>query len=58
MQQVIQAIRSGKVADYRDAQYSNVKFLTEEGIYLLAQNDNGWAYQLLNETPDKLLVDM
>jgi hypothetical protein len=39
------------VYDYRDAKYSNVKFLTEEGIFRLYRNENGWAYQLLNETP-------
>lgn len=57
-QQVIQAINSGKVSDYRDAKYSNVKFLTEEGIYRLARHENGWAYQLLNEATGKVLVDM
>ncbi|HEX2979540.1 MAG TPA: NAD(P)-dependent oxidoreductase, partial [Anaerolineaceae bacterium] len=30
--QVIQAIEKGHVGDYHDAKYSNVKFLTEEGI--------------------------
>jgi nucleoside-diphosphate-sugar epimerase len=30
IQQVIVAIRSGKVTDYKDARYSNVKFLSEE----------------------------
>lgn len=58
MQQVIQAIRSGKVIDYRDARYSNVKFLTEEGINRLSRYENNWAYQLLHEVPDKVLVDM
>jgi nucleoside-diphosphate-sugar epimerase len=58
IQQVIQAINSGKVSDYRDAKYSNVKFLTEEGIYRLARHENGWAYQLLNEATGKVLVDM
>jgi nucleoside-diphosphate-sugar epimerase len=50
VEQVIHAIRSGKVYDYKDAKYSNVKFLTEEGIFRLARRENGWAYQLLNET--------
>jgi nucleoside-diphosphate-sugar epimerase/sorbitol-specific phosphotransferase system component IIC len=57
--QVIQAIRSGKIFDYRDARYSNVKFLTEEGIYRLARSGNGWAYELLNETANSptIMVD-
>ncbi len=58
MQQVIQAIRSGKVTDYRDAKYSNVKFLTEEGMYRLTRQGNTWAYQLLNESTGKVMVDM
>jgi nucleoside-diphosphate-sugar epimerase len=49
VQQVIEAILSGKVRDYRDAKYSNVKFLTEEGIFRLERKGEGWAYQLLNE---------
>lgn len=49
VQQVIDAILSGKVKDYRDAKYSNVKFLTEEGIFRLERKGEGWAYQLLNE---------
>lgn len=49
VQQVIDAIQSGKVIDYRDAKYSNVKFLTEEGIFRLERKGEGWAYQLLNE---------
>lgn len=49
IEQVLEAVESGKVGDYRDARYSNVKFLTEEGIYRLARQENGWAYHLLNE---------
>jgi nucleoside-diphosphate-sugar epimerase len=50
IEQVMEALRSGKVEDYKDARYSNVKFLTEEGIYRLARHGTGWAYELLNET--------
>jgi nucleoside-diphosphate-sugar epimerase len=59
IEQVLQALRSGKVGDYKDARYSNVKFLTEEGIYRLARHGNGWAYELLNETSpsEVLLID-
>lgn len=58
--QVIEAIHSGRVGDYRDAKYSNVKFLTEEGMSRLARGEEGWAYQLLNEseTGEMLAVDM
>jgi nucleoside-diphosphate-sugar epimerase len=53
VRQVIEAIESGRVADYRDAKYSNVKFLSEEGASRLIRSENGWAYELINETsPD------
>lgn len=60
VEQVMDAIQSGKVSDYKDAKYSNVKFLTEEGIFRLARNENGWAYQLINETAagQTVLVDV
>jgi dTDP-D-glucose 4,6-dehydratase len=54
IQQVIEALTSGKIRDYHDSKYSNVKFLTEEGIYLLTQNKSGWA--LLNEESIDTLV--
>ncbi|MBE0411691.1 MAG: NAD(P)-dependent oxidoreductase, partial [Anaerolineales bacterium] len=47
VEQVIRAIRSGKITDYRHSKYSNVKFLTEEGIYRLSKYENGWAYDLM-----------
>jgi len=56
VEQVLQALRSGRVGDYKDARYSNVKFLTEEGIYRLARHGNGWAYELLNETSPSEVV--
>lgn len=54
IEQVIEAISNGKIGDYHDAKYSNVKFLTEEGLYLLTQNKGGWAY--LNEESIDTLV--
>jgi nucleoside-diphosphate-sugar epimerase len=50
VRQVIEAIESGRVADYRDAKYSNVKFLSEEGASSLIRSENGWAYELMSET--------
>jgi nucleoside-diphosphate-sugar epimerase len=49
VQQVLEALRSGKIKDYKDAMYSNVKFLKEQGIYLLTNNESSWALNLLNE---------
>jgi nucleoside-diphosphate-sugar epimerase len=48
VEQVVEALRSGKVRDYRDARYSNIKFLKEEGLYLLTNNESSWALELLN----------
>jgi nucleoside-diphosphate-sugar epimerase len=50
IQQVIDAIRAGKVSDYRDVKYSNVKFLAALGTSGLIHHQNGWAYELLNDT--------
>ena len=49
IEQVLEAIRSGKIKDYRDAQYSNIKFLKEQGLYLLSNNHTRWPLDLLNE---------
>jgi nucleoside-diphosphate-sugar epimerase len=60
IQQVMQALQSGKVGDYQDAKYSNVKFLTEEGTLRLAKWGDSWAYQLLSETSTdrSVMVDL
>ncbi len=49
IEQVIEAVQSGKVRDYKEPQYSNIKFLTLEGITRLDRHENGWASRLLNE---------
>jgi nucleoside-diphosphate-sugar epimerase len=57
--QVIEAIQSGRVLDYRDAKYSNVLFLRQEGHERLLRQETDWAFQMLNEAArsDSLLVD-
>ena len=50
VKQVIDAIEAGHVKDYRDAKYSNVKFLGDEGASRLIPRRNGWAHELLNES--------
>jgi hypothetical protein len=53
IQQVVARIQSGQITDYRDAKYSNVKFLSEERIARLIRPHNGWAHELIHETtPD------
>jgi len=47
--QVIEAIESGKILDYRDPRYSNVKFLGNERASRLALQ-NGWAEELIRES--------
>ena len=46
IQQVLESIADGRVTDYRDSKYSNVKFLSEEGT---ARLTNDWARNLIKE---------
>jgi len=48
IRQVEEAIRTGKVKDYREAKYSNVKFLSEEGSSLLIKREKAWMEDLLS----------
>jgi nucleoside-diphosphate-sugar epimerase len=56
VEQVIDAIKTGKVGDYRDTRYSNIKFLKEQGIYLLTNNEGSGSLNLLNEESVGLLI--
>jgi nucleoside-diphosphate-sugar epimerase len=47
IQQVLEAIARGEIADYRDAKYSNVKFLTTQGSEHLSRST--WAHEMLKE---------
>ena len=47
IQQVLEAIASGRVTDYRDPQYSNVAFLSQEGTEGLARDR--WAHELIKD---------
>jgi nucleoside-diphosphate-sugar epimerase len=58
IQQVFEAIQCGKVNDYRDAKYSNVKFLGSGGTSRLLRHENGWAHELINETEPLLEVSV
>ncbi len=53
--QVIEALRSGRIQDYRDARYSNIKFLQEEGLSLLSNNDNSWSLYTNEESMGALV---
>ncbi len=50
VRQVEEALRSGKVKNYKDAKYSNVKFLTEEGSNYLPEQKQDWPQELLHDT--------
>ncbi len=50
VKQVIAAIEAGRVKDYRDAKYSNVKFLGDEGASRLIPRRNSWAHDLIRES--------
>jgi nucleoside-diphosphate-sugar epimerase len=49
VRQVIEVIASGKVEDYTDSKYSNVKFLDEASKTQMIPRVNGWAYELIKE---------
>jgi nucleoside-diphosphate-sugar epimerase len=52
IQQVLEAIATGKVTDYGDAKYSNVRFLGESLASQTLQVENGWVHRLLNDTAE------
>jgi nucleoside-diphosphate-sugar epimerase len=56
IQQVVEALQNGKVIDYQDARYSNVKFLSDEGSSHLIRGYNRWAHDLINEPATETLV--
>lgn len=49
IQQVLEAIASGEVQDYREAKYSNVKFLTESANAAVVRDN--WARRLIESLP-------
>jgi nucleoside-diphosphate-sugar epimerase len=56
--QVVEAFRSGKVTDYHEARYSNVKFLTEEAGQKLVRTQTEWLRALIEDaTPTDVVRD-
>jgi len=49
IEQVMAAIQSGQVKDYKQPAYSNITFLTLEGITRLDRHESDWASRLINE---------
>jgi nucleoside-diphosphate-sugar epimerase len=47
IEQVLEAIARGDVSDYREAKYSNVKFLSTQGTERLSRST--WAHEMLKE---------
>lgn len=58
IEQVLAAIHSGRIADYRQPEYSNIKFLTLEGITMLDRHENGWASRLLDELNEVMITQV
>jgi len=56
IEQVLAAIHSGLVKDYKQPEYSNIKFLTLEGITRLDRHENGWAVRLLDELNEVMIT--
>ncbi len=49
IQQVLGAVKSGRIKDYRAAEYNNVKFLADEPPEALPRSQISWAYDLIND---------
>jgi hypothetical protein len=47
--QVIAALESGEVRDYRNPMYNNAKFLSEENNSGLMRPENSWAQELIKQ---------
>jgi dTDP-D-glucose 4,6-dehydratase len=47
IEQVLEAIARGDIVDYREAKYSNVKFLSTQGTERLSRST--WAHEMLKE---------
>ncbi len=50
IEQVILALRSGSIKDYRDPIYSNVKYLTEEGLATIVRRHYGWEQEYVEKS--------
>lgn len=50
VRQVLDAMLSGSIEDYQLPEYSNFKYLREQGIMYLNPDDRQWTLDLLNET--------
>ncbi len=54
IEQVLDAVASGAVGDFRDKQYSNVKYLKESGLIALLRVDDDWSEALLSDEPAEM----
>ena len=50
VRQVVEALATGRVKDYRERKHSNVKFLGDEGASRLIRRQSDWAHELINES--------
>ena len=46
--QVISAFERGLIVDYHAPEYSNAKFLSEQGVSLI-RKDTNWAFELVRD---------
>lgn len=56
IEQVLEAVASGAVSDFRDMRYSNVKFLKESGVIDVLRVDDDWSQTLEHTEPASALV--
>lgn len=54
--QVVEAVANGAIRDYNDAQYSNVKYLSQSGAIEIVRVDDDWARELSKSRTEPELV--
>lgn len=57
VEQVLDAIRGGKISNYQAPQYSNVEHLRGQDIVQLSPDGHNWTYDLLNEMKAQAKAD-
>ena len=58
IEQVIGEVKSGRVTDYKLPEYSNISYLSKEGMNMLDRHENGWASRLLDELNEVMITQI
>jgi len=58
IEQVSGEVKSGRVTDYKLPEYSNISYLSKEGMNMLDRHENGWASRLLDELNEVMITQI